>query len=325
MIEETNLPADPAVLSNTVKSNPVREKLLYLAWGQALIATSGSLFLSEVMGFVPCILCWYQRILMYPLVIIIGVGVLLRDVKVRYYALPLSLLGMVIGLYHNLLYYGAIPEQLHVCTSGVPCETRWIEWFGFIGIPFAAFTAFTVITLAVIWYKPFDEDDDEQIADAAQVRNETALKWVSVALMIAYAGTVVTALASRVIENARLTDNVSETTAGELTIAATDEPSILSETPYPENFVMTGQQVYLRQCSACHGQNAQGIANLGTSLINNPFIQERTDAEMLRFIKTGRLPSDPQNQTGLTMPAKGGNPALTDTEILAVTAYLRSL
>ena len=138
----------------------MRESLIYIAWVQALIATLGSLFFSEVMGFVPCILCWYQRILMYPLVIILTVGILLRDTRIRYYVLPLSILGLAIALYHNLLYYGIIAEgTFGTCGAGVSCTVRWFEWFGFISIPQLSLIAFTIITGSVLGYKRGAEGD----------------------------------------------------------------------------------------------------------------------------------------------------------------------
>ena len=314
------------VVLSAITNNRLRESLVYVAWGQALVATLGSLFFSEVMGFIPCLLCWYQRILMYPLVIALGIGILLRDPRVRYYVLPLSVLGIGIGLYHNLLYYGAIPEELHVCTSGVPCETRWIEWLGLIGIPFLSFTAFTVISLCLLWYR-LREDHDEEAWDSEPIRstNEGALTNASLWLLIPYLMVIVVALANRAGTTERSTNSFEGTFANAVTLEATpliDAPSVAT---YPQELIALGQQVFSRQCSACHGQNAQGIANLGLPLVANPFIQGKTDAELLEFIITGRLPSDPQNQTGMIMPGKGGNPALTDSEILAVIAYLRSL
>ena len=90
--------------SQTIKSN---DGLLYPAWIIALVATVGSLFFSEVMQLPPCVLCWYQRIAMYPLVIIIGIGIITRDgSRMKNYALPLCLIGLAISIYHNLLYYG---------------------------------------------------------------------------------------------------------------------------------------------------------------------------------------------------------------------------
>jgi disulfide bond formation protein DsbB len=131
----------------------IRPNLAYLAWLQALVAMLGSLFFSEVMKLPPCVLCWYQRILMYPLVFIIAVGILLEDKRLNFYALPLSITGLVIAVYHNLLYYNIIPEAITPCSAGISCTTRQIEWFGFITIPLLSLIAFTLITLAMFLYK----------------------------------------------------------------------------------------------------------------------------------------------------------------------------
>lgn len=126
----------------------------YAAWLIALAGMVGSLFFSEVMGFPPCVLCWYQRIAAYPLVVIIPVGILLRDVRLKYYALPLSVIGFVIAVYHNLLYYKLIPEEITPCTEGVPCTLPQIEWLGFITIPFMSLVSFAVMSLLLLFYKP---------------------------------------------------------------------------------------------------------------------------------------------------------------------------
>jgi len=127
--------------------------LLYLAWIIALIATVGSLFFSEVMQLPPCVLCWYQRIAMYPLVLIIGVGIVTRDSRMKNYALPLCLIGLAISIYHNLLYYGLIPESITPCTEGISCTSRQIEWLGFITIPLLALAAFISLALCLLLYK----------------------------------------------------------------------------------------------------------------------------------------------------------------------------
>jgi len=137
-----------------------RSNSVYIAWFQALIATLGSLFFSEVMQLTPCVLCWYQRIMMYPLVLLLTVGILLRDRRLRFYVLPLSLIGLSIAIYHNLLYYNILPESIAPCTAGVSCTTRQIEWFGFVTIPLMSLTAFTVITLSMVFYKRGEPIDD---------------------------------------------------------------------------------------------------------------------------------------------------------------------
>ena len=131
----------------------LRTYLPYIAWVQALIATTGSLYFSEVMRLPPCTLCWYQRLMMYPLVFVLAVSLLTQDRRVRAYALPLSVTGLVVAAYHNLLYYGIIPEGLTQCAAGVSCTARQIEWLGFITIPLLSLTAFSVITLSLLFTK----------------------------------------------------------------------------------------------------------------------------------------------------------------------------
>jgi disulfide bond formation protein DsbB len=126
---------------------------VYAAWVVALVATVGSLFFSEVMLLPPCVLCWYQRIAMYPLVVILGVGIILGDRRVKFYALPVALAGLVVAGYHNLLYYGILPESIAPCTQGISCTSVQLEWLGFITIPLMSLTAFVLITLSLLFYK----------------------------------------------------------------------------------------------------------------------------------------------------------------------------
>lgn len=132
----------------------LNEILLYAAWLVALTAMVGSLFFSEVMLLPPCVLCWYQRIAMYPLVLILGAGILTRDARVKVYGLPLVLVGLAVSIYHNLLYYGILPESVAPCVEGISCTSRQIELLGFITIPLMALTAFVAITLCLVIYKP---------------------------------------------------------------------------------------------------------------------------------------------------------------------------
>ena len=123
---------------------------LWAAWAVAVVATAGSLTLSEIYHMVPCVLCWYQRICMYPLVILLAVGIHQKNRKIHLYALPLSLIGLGISIYHNLLYYHIIPESLAPCVNGVSCTTRQLELFGFLTIPTQALIAFVLINLFLI-------------------------------------------------------------------------------------------------------------------------------------------------------------------------------
>jgi len=86
-----------------------------------------------------------------------------------------------------------------------------------------------------------------------------------------------------------------------------------------------GQALFVGTCSACHGPDATGVVGLGKNLTTSTFVTERTDAEMMEFVKTGRPASDPLNTTGVDMPPRGGNPALTDANIADIIAFLRSI
>jgi disulfide bond formation protein DsbB len=106
----------------------------------------GSLYFSDVVGFIPCLLCWYQRIAMYPIVFVLGVGLLKRDPTAWRFALPLPLLGLVISLYHVALQYRPNLEILS-CEIGVPCSARYVAVFGFVSIPVLAAAAFLLIAV----------------------------------------------------------------------------------------------------------------------------------------------------------------------------------
>ncbi|QYO65914.1 disulfide bond formation protein B [Leptolyngbya sp. 7M] len=136
------------------KGNRFNDLLPYLMWTLALAATGGSLFFSEIMELPPCVLCWYQRITMYPLVVIIAVGIILCDGKWKWYAFPLALIGLGVAVYHNLLYYGIIPDSLTPCTEGISCTSRQIEWLGFITIPLMSLVSFIMISIGLIIYRP---------------------------------------------------------------------------------------------------------------------------------------------------------------------------
>ncbi|MGG3468227.1 disulfide oxidoreductase [Neobacillus pocheonensis] len=125
-------------------------KSLLLSWLAAIIATLGSLYFSEVMHFIPCTLCWYQRIFMYPLAIILGIAVYRNDKGIYKYVLPLSIIGILISGYHTLLQKIPYLQQFEMCTSGVPCSKDYINWLGFITIPLLALIAFIIITISLV-------------------------------------------------------------------------------------------------------------------------------------------------------------------------------
>lgn len=126
---------------------------VFLAFVVSLIASFGSLFFSEVMNFIPCSLCWYQRIFMYPLVFLFLINLLFPDNKVFKYAIPIVIFGWLISIYHNLLMFKIIPETLSPCVQGVPCSTAYINWLGFISIPLLSFLSYTIILILLFKIK----------------------------------------------------------------------------------------------------------------------------------------------------------------------------
>jgi disulfide bond formation protein DsbB len=124
-----------------------------MCWLLVSLSTLGSLFFSYVMGFAPCVLCWYQRIFLFPLVIILAAGLFPLDRTVVRYALPLAVAGWLTAAYHNLLYEGVIPENIQPCSQGVSCTEEYIELFGFLSIPMLSLLSFSTVIILLIIFK----------------------------------------------------------------------------------------------------------------------------------------------------------------------------
>jgi disulfide bond formation protein DsbB len=123
---------------------------VFLCWLVATVATLGALFASEVMQLPPCSLCWYQRVFVFPLVLLLPMGLFPFDPKVVRYALPLAAAGWAVALYQLLLVWGVIPESAQPCRVGVSCKDVQIEWLGFVSIPLLSFVAFTVMCALLV-------------------------------------------------------------------------------------------------------------------------------------------------------------------------------
>jgi disulfide bond formation protein DsbB len=118
---------------------------VFIAWLVASVSTLGALFLGEVMGYTPCVLCWYQRIGMFPLVLILAAGLFPFDRGVVRYALPLALVGWLLAVFHWAVASGLVPERATPCSQGVPCSVEQISWFGFLTLPLLSVLAFSAI------------------------------------------------------------------------------------------------------------------------------------------------------------------------------------
>jgi disulfide bond formation protein DsbB len=120
--------------------------ILFLCWLLVSVSATISVFFSSVLEYEPCVLCWYQRICLFPLVLIFAAGLFPAfDKSVIKFSLPLAIVGGLTALYHTLLYAGIIPESIQPCSKGVSCTEKYFELFGFVSIPMLSFFAFSTI------------------------------------------------------------------------------------------------------------------------------------------------------------------------------------
>ena len=132
--------------------------LIFACWLIAMAALFGSLFMSEVMGLKPCVLCWWQRIFIYPLAVLFLVGLFSFDRSVVRYTLPLAVIGQAFAVYHYLVYSGFIPESLQPCSEDLSCADINLELMGFVNIPMLSIFAYgAIIALLLIYKKRFSQ------------------------------------------------------------------------------------------------------------------------------------------------------------------------
>ena len=155
--EEENLSAQQSN-RNAVHSKETERawQMLFLSWVIALASTLGVLFIGEIMGQEPCVLCWYQRAFMFPLAVVLGVACYLSDPGIWRYALPLAVFGWAVAAYHTLLVAGVIQEAPVPCGEGVSCTSADMTIFGVVPIPLLSVGAFSaIIVLLLIFRKGF--------------------------------------------------------------------------------------------------------------------------------------------------------------------------
>jgi disulfide bond formation protein DsbB len=280
---------------------------LYIGLLAAWIAMFGSLYFSEVAGYVPCTLCWYQRILMYPLTLVLAIGLLRRDPHLPWLVLPLSILGLAIAIYHYLLEKTDLFAHSNVCGTGVSCTTVWINWFGFVTIPFLSLAGFLIITVMTLIALNAGEPDGDP---------EQPTPWLSVLGLI---GVVILAF------GILFQSGQNESASAIFPVADASAAGAQSRAPRAgEEPLALGQRLYQEACAGCHGFQREGVPDLGNALMDSAFIHEQSDEALLAFIRAGRANNDPANQSGLVMPASGGRPDLTDSQLSAIIRYLRT-
>lgn len=291
---------------NLIPSDWIHRSSLYAALLVAWVAMMGSLYFSEVAGYVPCTLCWYQRILMYPLAAILAIGLLRRDSHLPYLVLPFTLVGEGIAGYHYLLQKTEIFGRVATCSSGIPCTTTWINWFGFVTIAFLAMIGFLLITIFMLLAFYYTDEPVPSETDTTP--------WLPV-------GSIIAVVLVAFVLLAQMHSQPSQAAAPAFTPLQSTDSTTLEQTSVD---IRQGQELYQEACAACHGAQGEGVANLGNPLLGTDFIRNQSDQELLVLIRNGRAHDDPQNEIGVTMPPSGGRTDLTDAELYAVIGYLKN-
>lgn len=128
--------------------------MLFLAWLVALTSTLAALYIGEFLEQTPCRLCWYQRIAMFPLAVILGIACYRDDFLVRQYAIPIAFAGLAVALWHNLLYFDVVSESIQPCDKTVSCSGEVMVIFGWVPIPVLSLTAFGLILTFIFLSNP---------------------------------------------------------------------------------------------------------------------------------------------------------------------------
>jgi len=132
---------------------------LPLAWVVAAVTMAGSLYYSKVQGYLPCELCWYQRIVLYPWAVILAIAAWRRDSSIRIYAIPVLAIGVVISVYHSWIQWFPPSSGSSFCTADNPCTLKFVDEFGFVTLPFMALSAAAVI-IALLSISRYGESDE---------------------------------------------------------------------------------------------------------------------------------------------------------------------
>lgn len=140
----------------------IGDTALMLGFAVAAVCMAGSLYLSEIAKFPPCNMCWYQRIAMYPLVVILGIAALRKDAGIKWYSVPVALIGVSLSIYHYLIE--RFPDSVaHACTEEVPCSTVWVWKFHFLSIPAMAGIGFLLIVALSLLATPSRSIDPQPV------------------------------------------------------------------------------------------------------------------------------------------------------------------
>ncbi len=276
---------------------------LYLALLAAWVATAGSLYMSEVLGWIPCLWCWYQRVAMYPLAVVLAAGLIARDRNTPRYALVLAVPGILASTYHILLQKVPAFAQFESCRVGVPCSVDYLNWLGFITIPMLAWVAFAIVIVGSVL--------------ALRANRAVQLDYLAEGPLLGFSpafsvGVAVAAVVALFVLSGVMTAQRATAAPAPVSLPMPSEGIALRATREE------ALRIYNQSCIGCHGP-----ANASMIWVRPEFLRERSDLELLAFMRAGRAANAPDNFSGQAMPANGGRVGLTDAQILALIDLMR--
>lgn len=276
---------------------------LYLALLAAWVATAGSLYMSEVLGWIPCLWCWYQRVAMYPLAVVLAAGLIARDRNTPRYALVLAVPGILASTYHILLQKVPAFAQFESCRVGVPCSVDYLNWLGFITIPMLAWVAFAIVIVGSVL--------------ALRANRAVQLNYLAEGPLLGFSpafsvGVAVAAVVALFVLSGVMTAQRATAAPAPVSLPMPSEGIALRATREE------ALRIYNQSCIGCHGP-----ANASMIWVRPEFLRERSDLELLAFMRAGRAANAPDNFSGQAMPANGGRIGLTDAQILALIDLMR--
>ncbi len=282
----------------------------------AVAAMAGSLYFSEIRHFEPCLLCWYQRILMYPLAVIMGFALITRVSVMAWLVLAAAVVGQAVAAYHVLLQKTSWFSSATTCGTGPSCAIPYIDWFGIVTIPMLSLMAFMLIAICMVFYlNGAGIDGGEPVQLTFDPRSAAVF---GVMVLIAVATFLVlrsqqSAAAPRATEPVVLATPMQPTPAGEGNSADDSDSGVL----------VSGAVLFADNCAACHGGQGEGITGLTPPLLDSEKVGAMSEQELRALVRAGVAQDDPDNQTGNLMPGFGPN-LVSDEDLATLVAWLKT-
>lgn len=284
----------------------------------AVTAVAGSLYFSEIRHFEPCLLCWYQRILMYPLAVIMGFALITRVSVIAWLVLGTAVVGQAVAAYHVLLQKTSWFSSATTCGTGPSCAIPYIDWFGIVTIPMLSLMAFMLIAICMVLYlNGAGTDGGEPVQLTFDPRSAAV-----------FGGMVLIAVATFLVLRSQQSAAEVAPRATELVVPATPiQPTPASErnsaADSGSGVSVSGAVLFADNCAACHGGRGEGITGLTPPLLDSEKVSTMSEQELQALVRAGVAQDDPDNQTGNLMPEFGPN-LVSDEDLAVLVAWLKT-